>query len=476
VCNLHGPVRVPETVGVGTAQVAIAFDAWSDGSVGPTMHGVAVVAPKSALKLEALSARLKGELIHPNRTSTLSGVQFSPDGRRLIAGDYPGGVVTLWDVATSEQLSTIEADYASRGSTEYFFLSPDWRTLFVPREKRKYEMVERDGKRLIHWEMDGNVRAWDLATGRLRRTYKHQPARSNRHMELSPDGRTFVTFEELPGLSDPAPKRGVTLWDVSTGQLRPLPDGLGWHVKYSPDGRTIATTAVDAGNHATALKLLDVTTGREKWSIPVADKNTHVYVTGFTPDGRVMVGDYRVYEDTKKYDKSQSYLKWWDVATGRELASFAGEKNGSLVNSRFSPDGQTLAVVNWGSETRKLLLFRTANQQLAKTVILCQQAQGERLVAVEPAFSPDGRWVAVITQRLPDVRGGTDLDARDVAQPWIHLVDVPSGAVRETLIAPQGFARSINFSPDGRTLATGGLGRVLLWDLSHPPGPAAGGP
>jgi WD40 repeat protein len=53
------------------------------------------------------------------------------------------------------------------------------------------------------------------------------------------------------------------------------------------------------------------------------------------------------------------------------------------------------------------------------------------------------------------------------------LVDSASGEIRETLVAPQGFARSLCFSPDGKTLATGGLGRVLLWDLSRAPGTGA---
>ena len=56
----------------------------------------------------------------------------------------------------------------------------------------------------------------------------------------------------------------------------------------------------------------------------------------------------------------------------------------------------------------------------------------------------------------------------------IHLIDVATGEILETLIAPQGFPRSACFSPDGRTLATGGLGRVLLWNLSKPPGTLVG--
>jgi WD40 repeat protein len=423
------------------------------------------------VKLEPVSARLKGELVHPNKTSTLVGLRFSSDGRRFIAGDYPGGVVVLWDVASGQRLSTIETGYGGRSTYDYFALSPDWRTLFAWQENhKKYEWVEQDGKRLIRWECDGNVRAWDLARGQLQRTYRHQPARGNRLMQLSPDGTIFITFEELPGLSEGAAKRGLSLWDVRTGQSRPLPDNLQFYATYSPDSRTFATAAVDADGYATAVKLLDAATCQEKLSVPVVDKNTEVYITNFSPDGRLMVGDYRVYAQAKKSDSMQPYLKWWDVATGKELASFAGEKNETFYNARFSPDSRTFAVVNWRGETRKLLLFRTSDQQLAKTVILGEQAQGQRLIATEPVFSLDGRWVAVITQAVPDRRGGDDLDARDVPQPRIHLIDVASGVVRETLTAPQSFARSACFSPDGRTLATGGHGRVLLWDLTKSPG------
>ena len=37
----------------------------------------------------ARPARLKGELIHPDWAEFLVGARFSPDGRRLIAGDCP---------------------------------------------------------------------------------------------------------------------------------------------------------------------------------------------------------------------------------------------------------------------------------------------------------------------------------------------------------------------------------------------------
>src|SRR5262249_43820080 len=126
----------------------------------------------------------------------------------------------------------------------------------------------------------------------------------------------------------------------------------------------------------------------------------------------------------------------------------------------------TFAVVNWAGETRKLLLFHTSDQQLVRTVSLGKQTQGNRLFARAPAFSPDGRWLAVITQEYPDRRLGLETSALDFAQPRIHLIDVVSGTIREALVAPQGIATEACFSPDGRTLATAGYGRVLLWDLA----------
>ncbi len=416
--------------------------------------------------MEAVSSRLKGELVHPNRTSALSGLQFSPDGRRLIAGDWPGGVAVVWDVASGERLTTIETGARIWGGEGYLFLSPDWQTLFVSRGERKTERLEQDGQRLFRWECRGDVRAWDVTTGQLRRTFQHEPQRDLSWMQLAPDATHFVTFDILSGVGAGGPKHAMSLWDVATGRSRPLPDRLYRLGRFSPDGRTWAVAAQgDDDEYATALKLLDTATGRERLSIPIADKQAAAYVTGFTPDGRLMVLDYRVFKQPKRYEEYQSYLKWWDAATGREVASFAGDKNSAFYLASISPDGRTLATLSNRDDPRKLHLFRIPDRQLIQAIALGAKVPGESVSAARPVFSPDGRWLAVVTQVYPE-RFGRNLDANDIAQPRIHLIDAASGTVRETLVSPQGFGWSACFSPDGRTLATSGRGRVLLWDVA----------
>jgi hypothetical protein len=42
-----------------------------------------------------------------------------------------------------------------------------------------------------------------------------------------------------------------------------------------------------------------------------------------THPNRPLEANYSVYEQAKKWDKSRSWLKWWDSTTGREVATFA---------------------------------------------------------------------------------------------------------------------------------------------------------
>jgi WD40 repeat protein len=278
-------------------------------------------------------------------------------------------------------------------------------------------------------------------------------------MNLSPDGSTFVTFERLSGEPDRGgvPKRYASLWDIKTGQYRPLPAGINYLAVFTPDGRTLAAPDEIAGGRTNTIKLIDVASAKERVSIPLGEKEAGPgYILGYiaiAPDSKLLVGDVRA--------KTGSRLGLWEPATGRAVGSFAGGQNDVFLYMAFSPDSRTLAVTNWArSGQSKLFLFDLPGRRLVKTLLLAEKA-----IAHRPVFRPDGKWIAVPTQEYPDDLR-RDLPVEELPQPRIHLIDVAARVVRETWIAPQGFATSACFSPDGRTLATGGSGRVLLWDMT----------
>ncbi len=388
---------------------------------------------------------------------------FSPDGKRLIASNYPGCVAVLWDVADGKRLATIEMGCPSR-----FYLAPDWQILYSPRENRKSERIEQDGKRMIRWTCDGDIRAWSLNDGKLIRTYQHEPPSSMRWMKISPDGTKFLTDDSFSGTSECVGKVAASLWDVKTGAYRTF-EGMRGYGIFSPDGKIVAIPAQNLECHCHALKLIDVATGREKCSIPIADKNAWADTDLFSPDGRLLFGRVQLFERAKQWDKSRCQLKWWEAATGREVVSFDCEPNDNASFVTLSPDGHTLIAFNWEGEKRKLLLFNVPEKRLERTILVAEKSEERQPNVSSPIFSPDGKWIAVVVQMMPKKWHGEDLDPRDMPQPRILLIETATGEIRETLIAPQGFASSACFSPDGRTLATDGYGRVLLWDMTKMP-------
>ncbi|HEU5409143.1 MAG TPA: WD40 repeat domain-containing protein, partial [Nitrospira sp.] len=114
-------------------------------------------------------------------------------------------------------------------------------------------------------------------------------------------------------------------------------------------------------------------------------------------------------------------------------------------------------------------LYSIAEKRLLRTVFLGEKTEG---LACSPSLivHPNGRWLAVVKNLYPETGIGRDLDPRDLPQPRILLIEPATGEIRETMIAPHGIANAACFSPNGRTLATGGHGRVLLWDMTKMPG------
>ncbi|MFF1265206.1 WD40 repeat domain-containing serine/threonine protein kinase [Streptomyces anulatus] len=252
-------------------------------------------------------------------------------------------------------------------------------------------------------------------------------------------------------------------------------------IAFSRDGRTLAT-----GGEQGKVRLWDVATRKVRTTLIEKDwagKPLRVLNVVFSADGKTLA------------TKTHSHVVGvWDVAGRREIRrieehaySIALSPDGKRitlgssvgaglwdVNSRsedprahftqevrvtdvaFSPDGKTLASVGDASDNRS-----SPNNEPAKLWDLTRidpepygQGDPRRNLALEDvtyavAFSPDGKTLAT---------GGPGGDVR--------LWDVATGRLKATLANRRIEARDLAFSPDGRSLAVTADGGVLLWNLA----------
>jgi WD40 repeat protein len=218
---------------------------------------------------------------------------------------------------------------------------------------------------------------------------------------------------------------------------------------YAPDGRSIAF--VQSGD----IYLVDLATGGQlRWigeasRLGDLDYQLQSKCAAFSPDGKtIAIGSY-------DYANSRDgFIHLWDIANGKVIQTM--KVQGHPVNKvAFSPDGNILASLDGDGN---IILWNPASGEAVHTLkteetFLVVNENGRFDVPKENrslAFSPDGRTIA------------SGLNSGEAVL-WI----VESGERVRTLAGHAYSVDEIAFAPDGKTLASGSSdGTFILWDAA----------
>jgi WD40 repeat protein/tRNA A-37 threonylcarbamoyl transferase component Bud32 len=425
-----------------------------------------------------------GRLIRTMATgSPVEAVAFHPDGTRLASAGGDDGALILWDAATGQRIRTFPGHtkrvvglaFSPDGKA---LASSSWDGTIKIRDAGDGSLVQTladhraersalmdlslaflgDGKMLVSaGGGEPGIRIWDVATGRISRTFKDDAIHPRGVLAAGPDGkvlayggvngtiwiRDVATGSVIHKLTDfhnrtnirslafardgktlaAASDLGqVNLWDVATGdQVRIVKghtSGIS-QVAFSPDGVHLASVSWDL-----TVRIWDTTRDQEARTLRGKDL---IRAVAFSPDGSYLASG--------GLDRK---ITLWDVATGRAFRTLSGHTD-MILSVAISPDGRRAASAGLDQTVR---VWDVATEKEVRTL----RGHADAVFAV--AFSPDGKILA---------------SASDDQS--VKLWDVEAGGEIRPLKGHIGAVRAVAFSQDGKVLATAGTdGFVLFWD------------
>lgn len=259
----------------------------------------------------------------------------------------------------------------------------------------------RDSSLIASAGGDNTIKLWNLQQNSVKILGNHEGTVNS--VVFSPDGKLLVS-----GSDDST----VKTWEISERQQIaphaptsfqvPFPVA---EVTFSPDGQLIAA----AGQH---VMLLDAIYQTEIATLP---HGAWTWSAAFSPDGRLLAsGDHN------------GIVRLWSVQQRRIIAQLEGHSS-AVGSLKFSPDNRTLVS---GGNDELINLWDVSNWQRIGTI-----PNNGAVYAVD--FSPDKETFAT--------------------SGWeVSLWSIKNGEKIATLGEGGDWIRTVAFSPDGSTLASGG--------------------
>ena len=416
-------------------------------------------------------------------------VCFSADGQRVVAGFGSNTLAAAWVIQTASPTDVLPECLDERAAVAGLHAEPDAhsglvvraegsdviQTAFGPYEQGVASYAVSPDGRALALGAEGQVHLIDLSSGQLRWSFEIAPFDSDMmqydvqasRLTFSSDGQTLAAASDEGDLWVVSTATGVikSQWHAHAGSLAALLfdpsgrrlysagfDGLlrVWNARtgqrlleqnafsaekiwdISPIGASQVLTT-DGG----AVKRWDLTTGTVLQVMAVPSGT----ITSFLPHGSGLV-----------LKTEPTAFDMWSLQPFQRRLSFVGELQGMYLMGNDLTDYSHFAVSPDGS------LIATGG--LDPSVRLWDATTGFERLTLEMdsnfidglAFSPDGRWLAV-------VRSGW-------TNPALLLLDAATGLqVREFALEPGSDPRPLAFSPDGMSVAVTNE-VVQVWDLA----------
>ncbi|HET9480031.1 MAG TPA: hypothetical protein VFO72_11830, partial [Pyrinomonadaceae bacterium] len=347
-------------------------------------------------------------------TKEFSQLKFSRDGRLLaLSENY---LVKIWDAATGRELTQLKVPNSGAFVTQ----------------ADAFIAFSDDGKRLATGGFDTDTIIWEIETGKR---LSNLSGRTNMayNVAFSADGTQLSSG-------------GRTRWDLRTGRgLRVVPASTSSEKTYgipSPDGRLVVVMKPNSS----VLSLVETPSGRQLQTLTPSGETGVVQRMRFSADGTMLAVVYGTVEThggqvTVRPGSLMrgSQVKIWDVKTGRELHALT--LNDIPAEADFSADGRVLATIGTMGQT-SLWDVQSGSKLRDLTISPIVGLTTMPTAPIKPGQMPTMPNMADIAAMMTNIMG-----------------TMAAGTMGRTVT-------SVAFSPDGKTLVTGGVESKTNIDLA----------
>lgn len=206
---------------------------------------------------------------------------------------------------------------------------------------------------------------------------------------------------------------------------------------YSPDGRYIAFLSTRA-IFDIDLFLADAQTGKVLRRLASSDRNGHFEALRFIDSAGSWSADSRRLAFVT-FERGDNYLGIVDAESGKfENIKVPGID--AISSVAWSPDGHTIVMSGQATGVSDLFLFDTVSKEVKRLT-------NDKFADLQPAFSPDGRTIAFVSDRGSGPEA--NLDQLYFQGMRISTIEISSGLIKTLPLFSN--AKNINpqYGPDG---------------------------